>query len=120
MRVPLICINEVVDKTCHGVGSFRVGMVRDAGNDVEAAMGHRFVGCVCVGSRDHAILITADGHHWHTRIEMQAIQCTDRLAAAVYDGTQAFAGMPACFLGSTARYELPNVRSVVTHPGRWT
>lgn len=63
-------------------------MVRDARNDVKAAMGHRFVGCVCVGNRDHAILITADDHHWHTRIEMQAIQCTDRLAAAVYDGTQ--------------------------------
>jgi hypothetical protein len=25
------------------------------------------------------------------------------VAAAVYDGTQAFAGMPACFLSSTAR-----------------
>jgi len=28
---------------------------------------------------------------------MQAIQCTDRLAAAVYDGTEAFAGNACLF-----------------------
>jgi hypothetical protein len=86
--VRLVSIDEVVDKTCHRLGSFRVGVVSDTGKDVQAAVRHRLMRCVCVGNGDNWILVTADDHHWLRGIEMQAIQCAYRLAAAVDDPTQ--------------------------------